>query len=336
MKRIKNLVRVPVETLMAALMLNLSPAKAPAAENKFTDRTTNNIELIDNFNSNETSAQQAEPVRYQNGENTGYFNFRMNKRSYLLYLQNTEGDKKTFDRIILVTKNPNDPSKIWQDEVKNILKTKIIINGSDAKKSINNSEPIMLIESENEYGNRSLSYSPEAVDFLLKMLKSPDNKTGCKIKNYTYNIYPAIGEGLTYFNTKNEKISTVNTQNSYFGNNTCYKKIDLTSGKNNYTIRFYNTNNNPEDVEVVTVEGDHLPRMRVVNIIKGVYTLEDYNEAVPILKFEAGQIDLAKDYYSDPCCSIIDNELYNKLVNIYLHAPDAFNYKKCEKYLFIK
>lgn len=327
----KDLARVPVETLMAALMLNLSSAKINAAENKYYDRIVDDIEVVDDYNAEEVSAPQVKSVIY-NKNNNGKLPFVMNNKKYILSLENTEGDPSTFNQVMLSTLSPE--KKLIRYKLISLDKANYFLTSDNGRKERIAADSLYVMKVEDDWGKDYKVYSKEANRHLLKMLNSPDNKGAIKLRENNVILRAAPKFGLVVRGANTIPIPNENAGKPDFGNPIPEETKKYETKAGDYTVRFYDTNNDKSSAEIVTLQLKGKQEMQIKQLTGFVTSFIADLSPQKVAEFSHLQIDLAAEKDGKVVSTIVDNGLGEKLLNII--SRDNSKAKTAFKFEYIK
>lgn len=185
-------------------------------------------------------------------------------------LLNTKGGSG-FDKIVYSESVSEDGKHLYDKEYKvsALTKANYSLVGDDGVKL----NPLTFYDIEVFEENSMLktklyhNLSDDMRDYLASALKSSDNHTDIKVNNYNLGLRQTI---MSLQNVPNGDILKDAQQYEDFGEFVGTDSIKTKNGT--YKINCYSRDENPDDVELVTVKKEGYPELQV----KGVYTNEAY------------------------------------------------------------
>ncbi len=310
-KQFSNRISIPARERLAvplaATVLAMSPMSSlPAHSSEMIDNT-NNIEAVDNINDNKNEKIVATKDFYKR---TGEYNWRRQ-----VQLINTKGTDDGFDKINIHT-FPIDDRLMSYEGDKEITQLNNInfeiksSDGSTAKtfniKSVSEGYHFSKPGEPNEFE----SYLPKDVmDYVYSALTSDDYKGKDIIKNYKRTLRVAF-PAYKLQNVADSAIYSA-VPEKYFGKPAGSNVVELKGGK--YTLRYYSTDDNLDNAEVMTVQKEGCPELRLWFLASiGC----DINRKTPDPRKINLVMTVVGDAKNDPYF-YIDEELTNLLYNVY-------------------
>ena len=253
---------------LAATVLVMSPlSSASASSLKMSELDSpNKIEMVDAPNALESNGAKVVASKT-------FQSFRGPKAETVtpkITLLNTKGGSG-FDKIVY-SEGVSEAGKHMYDmdyKVSALTKATYSLVGDDGVKS----NPLTFYDIE-VFDESSMlktklyhNLSDDMRDYLVSALKSSDNNTDIKVNNYNLGLRQTI---FSLQNVPNGDILKDAQPYENFGE--LVGTDSLTTKNGSYKVNCYSRDNNPDDVELVTVKKDGYPELQV----KGIYTNEAY------------------------------------------------------------
>ncbi len=285
---------IPLATLIA-----LSPLNTVDADAQVRNTQANRIEVVQAKTYDNILADADKPI----GLKFRYINSDSDSQT----IENIKADsQELFDFVV------GSRRQIEDADVKSINNYELSIVGADGNSvgTIRHSQ-LELRGMPNDEGRRR--YYPianeEIVRDFMSFANSDRNNGAVQIRNVKNTLYAAPGKMPSTYNKVNTSWMTKTNQGNFdFG--TLLKQDNLSTEKNNYTIRFYSSDGNNSDVETIVCEREDGVRfkidgLRVLNL--KVVAEESYDDAPMPL----GCIDISWPNVGK--FTIFDNELFTAL-----------------------